>query len=199
MPAASSCRDTVGSKATEQMRVKGPWLPERSPEHEVQVHVEVSGLRQIARIVQPPLPASMFARNPTNGVPFSRKDRFGGLLDLGTLREHSRATQRADVVQIDVHGQPGITEHEQVQGRAPLQDPRTPKRWVGIEDIQEMHQMQGLLDDGRVEPAGFGRSQEFRCRESHGMSAHVRSRTSAGIIKFQPLTQWQSLRLLRIR
>ena len=88
-------RDTVGSKATERMRVNGTGLPKRSSEHEIQIHVEVPGLRQIARVAQPPLPACMFARNPTDGVPFSRKDRFGGLLDLwGAPRAFSRDPAR---------------------------------------------------------------------------------------------------------
>ena len=49
------------------------------------------------------------------------------------------------------------------KGRSPLQDPLAPKRRVGAEHVQEVHQVQGLLDDGGVEPAGSGRRQDFRC------------------------------------
>ena len=61
-------------------------------------------------------------------------------VDSRPLLQHFLALQRADVVEVDVHGQPGIAEDEQVQGRAALQDPSSLERGVRVQGVQEMHQ-----------------------------------------------------------
>ena len=81
---------------------------------------------------------------------------LGRLLDLGTVRQHVLALQRADVVEIDVYGQPRMAEDEQVQGGAALKDPLASQRRVGVQDVQEMHQMEDLLDRTLVESVGSG-------------------------------------------
>ena len=111
-------RNTLGLEVPERLRIGVVNLPERLSVHEVEIHIDVCRLPGEARVTQPPLSARVFARHPPNGEPFTGKDRLGRLLDPGTVRQHVLALQRADVVEIGVHGQPRMAEDEQIQGSA---------------------------------------------------------------------------------
>lgn len=63
----------------------------------------------------------------------------------------------------------------------------------------EMHQMEDLLDHARVEAVGSCDGEDLRRGKPHGTSAQDRSRSSAGIMRFQPRTHRQPLGLLRAR
>lgn len=92
-----------------------------------------------------------------------------------------------------------MAKDKQVQGSATLQDPPPPEQWVGIQDVQEMHQMEDHLDHTRVEAVGSGDGKDLRRGKPHGTCAQGRSRSSAGIMRFQPRTHRQPLGLLRAR
>lgn len=70
--------------------------------------------------MQAPLAPRVLLRDPPNGETLPGEDRLDGLFDLWTFGEHVVALSGAHVVQVNVHGEPGNIEDEEVQGRAAL-------------------------------------------------------------------------------
>ena len=71
-------------------------------------------------------------------------------------------------------------EDKQVQGGAAFQDPLPSERWMGVQGVQEMHQMEDLLDHPLVEPVGSRYGLDFRRGESHSTSPQDRFRIQSG-------------------
>ena len=111
--------------------------PQRHAEHEVDVELQVAGVARRCGVRELPLPARVLGRHPFGCQTVARADRVHCLLDLRALGEHRVAIRSADVVQVDVDGQPRHVEDEQVERRAALERNAPLEKRMRVQPVQQ--------------------------------------------------------------
>ena len=123
-------RDARNLERSDEPGVLGTGRPEWHAEHVVQVDLEIAALSECALVAESPPAARMVGGNPRHREAFASEDGAQGFFELRPLGDHLVARRGADVVQIEVHGQTGHLEQEQVQRRSALE--RQPSSQEGV-------------------------------------------------------------------
>jgi len=127
-------------------------------------------------------------RDPAHCDTGAAADLLDGPLELGALGQHALAIRRAEVVEVEVHGQPRHVVHEEVEGRSALERHARRQERVLAKRVEQLQQPEHLLEGFERVPALSGGASQLGGREVHGTAPHERSRTSGGTTRFQGFT-----------
>lgn len=141
----------------------------------------------------------MFCGHPSDDKSLPGEDRLNSLLDSGALGGHAVMVIGGHVVQIDVDGEPGNIEDEEVQGRAALEDQSLFEGGVTSHCIEQPEQVGHLLEHIRSEARGLSFGGQLLGGDLHSTSPQARSRTSLGTTRFHSDTRRPDVRLARSR
>ena len=181
----------------ERLGVQRGDRPQRDAQHEVQVDLELVGRAGGVHEGQAPLASSVLARHALDGEPLARADRCDRLLHLRLVCEHGGAVAGADVVEVDVHGQPRHVEEEEVERRSALERDARTKEGVRAQRLQQAEQAKDLLQRVGAKAERCGGLLDLFSAELHATSSHERVRTCSGTIRFQRGSSLPPLRCRR--
>ena len=148
----------------------------------------MTGLAAEADVTQPPFAAGMFPGRPADREAFPRKNAPRAFLHLDAIRQHDVTLERADVVQVNIHRQPGVAAQKQVEGGASLERPLVLHARMGRHRVQKVEKHESLFQHFGTEPGLTDGGRDRRLRELQGMSSQARFRISSGTIRFQSAT-----------
>lgn len=94
---------------------------EGHPEHEVHVGLYPILGSKPAAITEEEFPPRVFLRSPLNPVFLSACDLFQRPLEMPSLFEHPITVDRPNVVEIEIHGQPGDATEKEIERCPALQ------------------------------------------------------------------------------
>jgi len=97
----------------------------------------------------------MLGGNAPHRVSSPGKDHLQGFLDLEPFQKHRFPVHSTNVIEIDVHGEAGNGEDEEVQGRPALEDQLVFQEGMAADGIEQLEQQRDLFQHVRAKAGGL--------------------------------------------